>query len=76
MAEPARAVRLPAMLTPHRSSRVLLVASGRNAADAGPAPVVRRYRLLRVCVSPGVAMGEPRRARAKRPEPAAPAKRP
>ena len=67
MAEPARAVRLPAMLTPHRSSRVLLVASGRNVADAGPAPVVRRYRLARMRVSPAAATGAPRLARAKRP---------
>ncbi len=55
------------MLTPHRSSRVLLVASGRNAADAGPAPVVRRYRLARMRVSPAAATGAPRLARAKRP---------
>lgn len=66
MAEPARAVRLPAMLTPHRSSRVLLVASGRGAADAGPVPV-RRYRLARMRVSPAAAVGAPRLARAKRP---------
>ncbi len=56
------------MLNSHRSSRVLLVASGRSEAEAGmPAPVVRRYRLARVRVSPTAAAGAPRLARSKRP---------
>ena len=53
------------MLTPHRSSRVLLVASGRNEAGAGHG-AVRRYRLARVRVSSPEATGAPRIARAKR----------
>jgi hypothetical protein len=53
------------MLTPHRSSRVLLVASGRTDAVAGPVPV-RRYRLARVRVSSPEATGAPRIAGAKR----------
>ncbi len=55
------------MLTPHRSSRVLLVASGRNEAGAGAAgPAVRRYRLARVRVNSPEATGAPRMARVKR----------
>ena len=54
------------MLTPPRSSRVLLVASGRSdGAEAGSVPV-RRFRLARVRVSSPVAAGAPRLARAKR----------
>jgi hypothetical protein len=53
------------MLTPHKSSRVLLVASGRSAAEASPVPV-RRYRLARVRVSPVAATSAPRLARSKR----------
>jgi hypothetical protein len=53
------------MLTPHRSSRVVLVASGRGAGDAGEAgPAVRRYRLVRV--SPLTATAAPRIAPGKR----------
>jgi hypothetical protein len=65
MEVPAGAGTLPGMLTPHRSSRVLLVASGRNEAGAGPVPV-RRYRLARVRVNSPEAIGAPRIARAKR----------
>ena len=54
------------MLTPHRSSRLLLVASGRSTAEAGPV-AVRRYRLARVQVSPSATTSAPRLARAKRP---------
>lgn len=56
------------MLTPQISSRVLLVASGRTAADvgAGTGPIVRRYRLARVRVSPSAASAAPRLTRAKR----------
>ena len=54
------------MLNSHRSSRVLLVASGRSEAAVGvAAPVVRRYRLARVRVSPAAATGAPRLARTK-----------
>ena len=65
MARLLRAGRLPRMLTPHRSSRVLLLASGRSAAEAGTVPV-RRYRLARVRVSPGAATAAPPAARIKR----------
>lgn len=55
------------MLNSHRSSRVLLVAGGRSEAEVGAAaPVVRRYRLARVRMSPPAAAGAPRLARTKR----------
>jgi hypothetical protein len=53
------------MLTPHRSSRVLLVASGRTEAETGQVPV-RRFRLARVRVSSPEAAGAPPIARGKR----------
>jgi len=58
--------KLPGMLTPHRTSRVLLVAAGRGAAEAGSVPV-RRYRLARLRANPAAAASAPRLARAKRP---------
>lgn len=61
-----RSWRLPSMLTPNRSSRVLLVAAARGEAEAGSVPV-RRYRLARLRVSPAAVATAPRLARAKRP---------
>jgi hypothetical protein len=53
------------MLTPHRSSRVLLVASGRTEAETGQVPV-RRFRLARMRVGSPEAAGAPPIARGKR----------
>jgi len=64
MARLPRCWKLPAMLSSNRTSRVLLVATGRGAAEAGSVPV-RRYRLARLRVSPAAA-GASRVTRAKR----------
>jgi hypothetical protein len=66
MAAPAAAGTLLAMLTTHKSSRLLLVASERSVGGSGPVPV-RRYRLARVRVNPSAATGAPRLARSERP---------
>jgi hypothetical protein len=53
------------MLTPHRSSRVLLVANGRSdGAEVGQVPV-RRFRLARVRVSAPAGTTPSRVTRAK-----------
>jgi hypothetical protein len=64
MAQRPGAGTLPGMHTPHRSSRVLLVASGRTEAEVGQVPV-RRFRLARVRVNSPEAAAAPRMASGK-----------
>jgi hypothetical protein len=53
------------MMTPQRSSRVLLVASGRSGAEVAGAPL-RRYRVARLRVDARTAAGSTRLQPAKR----------
>lgn len=63
---PAAATIMLAMTAPSRSSKVLLIADRRTAADPSPAPGVRRYRLARLRFDPRPAAPQARFEHLKR----------